>query len=407
MIRLFGKLILDILSGVALLGVVVGALMITGYLYRTIKGGRTVELSKKVKEALDSISCNVKKLFSKIKISISKYSKWQKAAALLLALSIVLAVCLVAVKVQVNVFFRNVEEASEIGYISYKTKEEFPEVNKNKYFEPTLLAHISAEDPEEAVDLVSYLTKIGYVISSDVETSLSEKVLSVFSAYDSEESFYDCLNLLVLLDNNDIQLPTLKAGLLPIWASFQNDIYNSKSAKLLINYISIAENLSAGYYLSVIDLFPYNDFCDAVKSTGTKVITESGQGGYYDKRSSEYKNEFYWYSPLFKTRSSKGEIGTYKYSKNYTLAGDLLLSYESTYWYDTERNDPHNSDGGKLWYKGQYISGNYSDARVFLEKTSLGDTYILQDDNADILITLGRSSLYIFDSDKGYELKYS
>ena len=59
MIRLFGKLILDILSGVALLGVVVGALMITGYLYRTIKGGRTVELSKKVKEALDSISCNV------------------------------------------------------------------------------------------------------------------------------------------------------------------------------------------------------------------------------------------------------------------------------------------------------------------------------------------------------------
>ena len=96
-----------------------------------------------------------------------------------------------------------------------------------------------------------------------------------------------------------------------------------------------------------------------------------------------------------------------KYSKNYTLAGDLLLSYESTYWYDTERNDPHNSDGGKLWYKGQYISGNYSDARVFLEKTSLGDTYILQDDNADILITLGRSSLYIFDSDKGYELKYS
>mgnify|MGYP004474203529 FL=1 len=381
--------------------------MITGYLYRTIKGGRTAELLTKVKESLDFIRCNVNKLFSKAKISISKYSKWQKAAALLLALSIVLAVCLVTAKVQVNVFFRNVEEASEIGYISYKTKEEFPEVNKNKYFESTLLAHISADDPEEAIDLVSYLSEIGYVISSDVETSLSEKVLSVFSAYDSDESLYDCLNLLVLLDKNGIQLPTLKAGLLPIWASFQNDIYNSKSAKLLINYISIAENLSTGYYLSVIDLFPYNNFCDAVKSTGTKVITESGQGGYYDKQSSEYKSESYWYSPLFKTRYSKGEIGTYRYTKSYTIAGDLLLSYESTYWYDTLSSDPNNSKGGELRYKGKYISANYSDASVFLEKTSLGDTYILQDENVDILITLGSSSLYIFDNAKGYELKYS
>lgn len=360
-----------------------------------------------LKEALDFIKSNVKKVFLKIKTTISKCSKRQKATAILLALSIVFAVCLATTKGQVNGFFRIVEEASEAGHISYEAKEKFSKISKNRRFEPTLLARISADDPEEAINLVSHLTKIGYVISSDVETSLSEKILSVFSAYDSKESIYDCLNLLVLLDKNDIQLPTLKAGILPILTSFQNDIYNSKSAELLIDYISIAEKLSAGYYVSVIDLFPYNDFCAAVKSTGTKVITESGQGGYYDKLSSKYQNERYWYSPLFKKRYSKGEVGTYRYTKNYTFAGDLLLSYESTYWYGTPTDDPNNSEGGELRYKDEYISTNYSDAAIFVKKASLGDTYILQDDNADILITLGGSSLHIFDNDKGYELRYS
>lgn len=382
------------------------------YIYKQTNADETDDfLRRGAKGTSDSIRCKVKRLFSKIKTNtsehLSKYSKWQKAAALLLALSIVSVVCLAAAKGQVSWFFRSVEKASETGRISYEMKEKFPKINNNKYFEPTLLARISADDTEEAINMVGSLTKIGYVISSDVESSLSEKVLSVFNAYDSTESFYDCSNLLVLLDKNGIQLPAVKAELLPIWASFQNDIYNSKSAKLLINYISIAENLSAGYYLSVIDLFPYNDFCDAVKSTGTKVITAAGQGGYYDRQRSKYKSESYWYSPLFKTRSSQGEIGTYKYTRDYTIVGDLLLSYESTYWYDTLKSDPNNSKDGELRYKGQYISGNYSDAKVFLEKTSLGDTYILQDDNVDILITLGSSSLYIFDNAKGYELKYS
>ena len=147
----------------------------------------------------------------------------------------------------------------------------------------------------------------------------------------------------------------------------------------LADYINLIRSYHSSYYYTIFDCFPYDRMTEAIRGQCVPVIVEVGQGGYYDSHEGEVEEESYWWSPLFEERTKKGEVGYQQITKRNLFAGDFDVTIKSEIFYGTQPSDYGNSLSADLYYKGQYIMGNYQQISDFLALCTADNTFYCED----------------------------
>lgn len=139
----------------------------------------------------------------------------------------------------------------------------------------------------------------------------------------------------------------------------------------------------------------YNSMKSFVESTGIKVITEDGKGGYYDDEANRRNNKKgAWYDPLSKTYVRSGEIGTYRNNVYYTYLGDIEKARKEEEWWSNTGSNPATNSSYSYVYKGRW-KFNSSQGETLLN----GNSYELKvDDNGSFLANIN-GDITIFTGD--------
>lgn len=133
----------------------------------------------------------------------------------------------------------------------------------------------------------------------------------------------------------------------------------------------------------------FSELKQYIEENGTEVICDGVREGYYDAEDirEKYADESYWFDPLGNRREAKGEVGFQKVEIQHLFSGDLMVEVTSKVFYGTRASDYGNSVGASLYYKGEYIWGNYQDIQSFLSYASSG-MYALSNDKHDTILSV-------------------
>lgn len=230
---------------------------------------------------------------------------------------------------------------------------------------------------------------------------LSEAVIKWMS--DPLCDFYSCCKLLMALEANQFKNEAVKEQFKTVLKNEQAQVFSGSGADLA-NYIVTATWIqSSTYYTSIFEFFPYSEFTDAVKTNCAQVICQDGIGGYYDKHKDEHKDEHYWYSPLFKDRKTKGEVGYQEITVQHLFVGDLMIEVSSKVFYMTKPSEDINELNAALYYNGKKFSSNYELITAFLKKAKTENTYAA----SHMFLILNTGAVTVFNGSELFDIQYS
>ena len=309
-------------------------------------------------------------------------------------------------------FLTNLAEIKSVSAVegNEKRKSAVTEYKKNDYFKKAILSNLESYENMRrdengrnrdglvnAVRLVGYLTMLDYS-DPDVNSTFLQFVMSEMSSYIDTDNFEAAVQTISLLDDYGIRNEDIKDHFLTYLHDTQTSVFSNSGSITMFDYIRLVNSwLDGSYYVTILECYPYNEMIAFIRENGQLVIAEDGLGGYYDSLSSKYKDESYWVDPLANEKIYKGEVGTYQYTETHSLIGDFRVKVTSKYWYMTDKSDPNNSLNATLYYKDDYVMGDYQDITIFLRKINNENCYqIPRDTDKHMFFVLEKDAITIW-----------
>lgn len=238
--------------------------------------------------------------------------------------------------------------------------------------------------------------------SEELKMALVQRIESL----SREGRFADCCYLISRLEGLGYQNEAVKDQFSMALEAEKNRVFYTGDSSILADYISLIRTYNSSYYFTILDCFPYDGMTEAIREQCVPVIVEVGRGGYYDTHEGEVEEESYWWSPLFEERAKKGEVGYQQITKRNLFAGDFDVTIKSEVFYGTQPSDYGNTLSASLYYKGQYIMGDYQQISDFLALCTADSTFSCEDSKHNYtFFIMGKDKITVL-QDRMFDIVY-
>lgn len=343
----------------------------------------------------------------------------KKSKIIIISLVVLLILILSAIGInilqtqqRIRSFLTDLAEIKSVSAVegNEERKSAVAEYKKNDYFKKTILSNLESyknmrldenganwDGLTNAVRLVGYLEMLDYS-DPDVNSAFLQLVIDELSGYINADDFEATARTIHLLDTYGIHTEEIKEKFLTYLHDTQTLLFSGSGSITMFDYSRIVNAwLDGSYYVTILECYPYDEMIAYIQENGQLVVAQDGLGGYYDSLSSKYKDESYWVDPLANEKVYKGEVGTYQYTESHSLIGDFRVKVTSKYWYMTDKSDPNNSLNATLYYKDDYVMGDYQDITIFLGKVTNENCYqIPRDTDKHMFFVLEKDAITIW-----------
>ena len=176
--------------------------------------------------------------------------------------------------------------------------------------------------------------------------SFSRILLKQLDELNESGDFDRFVSLIEALDYAKYQDESIKKMLAEAYQAREDEFFRDADS-ILENKSAIGALIRMEYYFD-----GRQAVIDRLKEDVHTVITEDGQGGYYDTLHGEYQSSSGTGDPL----GLGSGVGTYSTMELYSFYGDFLSKRSSKYWYGTEKSDKNNSSITSWEFRGETIS---------------------------------------------------